>query len=70
MRFFKKRKSEPERLLETAKDSLDALSGSVSKGKMLKAGFVAGGLAVLTAGSAGISSLRRRTEGARGDSSR
>ena len=70
MRFFKRRKSEPERLLEAAKDSLDALSGSVPKGKMLKAGFVAGGLAVLTAGSAGISSLRRRTEGARGDSSR
>jgi hypothetical protein len=67
MRFFN-RKSQRERLLETGKDSLDSLSGSMTKGKMLKAGVVAGGLAVLTAGSAGISSLRRRTEGARGDS--
>lgn len=62
MRYFN-RKSQSERLLETAKDSLDALSGSMTKGKMLKATVVAGGLAVLTAGSAGISSLRRRMEG-------
>jgi hypothetical protein len=33
--------------------------------KAWKAGLVAGGLAGLTAGSAGISSLRRRREGAR-----
>jgi hypothetical protein len=42
---------------------------SVDSGKALKAGLIAaGGLAGLTAGSAGISSLRRRTEGARDDS--
>lgn len=36
------------------------------RGRALKAGLVAGGLAGLTAGSAGISSLRRRREGAAG----
>ena len=37
--------------------------------KAVKAGMIAaGGLAGLTAASAGISSLRRRTEGASGDS--
>jgi hypothetical protein len=36
--------------------------------KALKAGLVAGGLTALTAASAGISSLRRRQEGARDDS--
>ena len=41
----------------------------VSSGKALKTGLIAaGGLAGLTAGSAGISSLRRRKEGARDDS--
>ncbi|MDQ5831576.1 MAG: hypothetical protein M3550_00765 [Actinomycetota bacterium] len=34
-------------------------------GRAKKAGLIAGGLAGLTAGSAGISSLRRRKEGAR-----
>jgi len=38
------------------------------KDKAVKAGLIAGGLAGLTAGSAGISSLRRRKEGARDDS--
>ena len=36
--------------------------------KAVKAGLVAGGLTALTAASAGISSLRRRQEGARDDS--
>jgi hypothetical protein len=59
-------KSEPDRLLETVGDSLAALSGGVNRSKLLKAGLVAGGVAALTAGSAAISSIRRRTEG--GDS--
>jgi hypothetical protein len=67
MRLFN-RKSELERLLDIVNDSLDALSRGVTKRKFRKAGLIAGGLAGLTAGSAGISSLRRRTEGARDDS--
>jgi hypothetical protein len=71
MRLFN-RKSELERLAERVSDSLDALSGSLDalsggskKGKIKKTGLIAGGLAGLTAGSAAISSLRRRKEGAR-----
>ena len=45
-----------------------ALKDAVPTDKALKAGLIAGGLAGLTAGSAGISSLRRRREGARNDS--
>jgi hypothetical protein len=59
-------KSERDRLLETVGDSLAALSGGVNRSRLLKAGLVAGGVATLTAGSAAISSIRRRTEG--GDS--
>jgi hypothetical protein len=55
-------KSEPERLLDTVGDALAALSGSVKWSK-LKVGLIAGGVAALTAGSAVISSIRRRTEG-------
>ena len=62
------RKSDLERLLEAVSDSFDALRGGLTKGKVLKAGLIAGGLAGLTAGSAGISSLRRREEGAGDDS--
>jgi hypothetical protein len=78
------RKSQLQRLLETVGDSLDTATGirsslpgggagkafkdAVPKDKALKAGAIAGGLAALTAGSAGISSLRRRKEGARDDS--
>jgi hypothetical protein len=58
---LRRRKSRQDRLLETATDSLDALSG-MSKGRILRAGLIAGGLAVLTAASAAISSLRRREE--------
>lgn len=72
MRLFNRR-SPLQRLLETVNDSLDAsTSGMKSRlpsgdsAKTLKAGLIAAGsLAALTAGSAGISSLRRRSEGAR-----
>jgi len=69
------RKSKFERVLETVGDSLNVPSGvrsslpDLNAGKGLKRGLIAaGGLAGLTAGSAGISSLRRRKEGARDDS--
>jgi hypothetical protein len=45
-----------------------ALKAALPKDKVRKAGWIAGGLAGLTAGSAGISSLRRHQEGARDDS--
>ena len=54
-------KSETDRLLDTVGDSLAALSGGVNRNK-LKVGLVAGGVAALTAGSAAISSIRRRSE--------
>lgn len=54
-----KRKSERERLI----DSLGELRDGLTKSRLLKAGLIAGGVAGLTAGSAGISSLRRRNEG-------
>jgi hypothetical protein len=67
MRSFT-RKSDRERLLEAVSASLDSLRGGLTKGKVLKASLIAGGLAGLTAGSAGISSLRRREKGAGDDS--
>lgn len=48
--------------------STKALKDALPNDKAMKAGLIAGGLAGLTAGSAGISSLRRRREGARDDS--
>jgi hypothetical protein len=57
------RKSEPDRLLETVSNSLGAVSGGMNRGTLVKAGLIAGGLAALTAGSAAISSIRRRMEG-------
>lgn len=67
MRLFN-RKSQLERLLDTVSDSLDPSHLKdvqlPDRGKALKAGAIAaGGLAGLTAASAGISSLRRRAEG-------
>ena len=56
-------KSEPDRLLDNVGDSIAALSTGVNRGRILKAGLIAGGVAALTAGSAAISSLRRRIEG-------
>jgi hypothetical protein len=61
MRLFPP-KSEPKELLDTASDSLAAMRGRAHRDTLLKAGLIAGGLAALTAGSAAISSLRRRTE--------
>lgn len=78
---LRKRKNTLHRVLDTVSDSLDVPSNnpsirpvmpSASKlkarlphGKAVKAGAIAAGLAGLTATSAGISSLRRRSEGAR-----
>lgn len=57
------RKSEADRLLETVSHSLGAVSGNVNRSTLVKAGLIAGGVAALTAGSAAISSIRRRMEG-------
>jgi hypothetical protein len=69
------RRSRPQRVLETVKSSLHVPSGvksslsSVGSSKAMKAGLITvGGLAGLTAGSAGLASLRRRSEGANDDS--
>jgi hypothetical protein len=83
MRLFN-RKNQVQRLLDSAIDALapqrgikarlpgadpaGRLKAAVSKDTAAKAGVVAGGLAGLTAASAGISSIRRRREGARDDS--
>jgi hypothetical protein len=53
------RKSRPDRLLDSFGDSLGELTSGKRSG-LIKAGVVAGGAVVLTAGSAAISSLRRR----------
>lgn len=55
-------KSEPKELLDTVSDSLAAMRGRAQRDTLVKAGLIAGGLAALTAGSAAISSLRRRME--------
>jgi hypothetical protein len=64
------RKTRMQRLRKTVSNSLEMPSGvksgmaRVGSGKPLKTGLIAaGGLAALTAGSAGISSLRRQSEG-------
>ena len=57
------RKSQQERVLESANDSLGSLSDGLAKSKTQKAGLMAAvGFAGLTAASAGISSLRRRED--------
>jgi hypothetical protein len=64
------RKTRLQRLRKTVTNSLEMPSiksamPSVGSGKAVKTGLIAaGGLAALTAGSAGISSLRRQGEGA------
>ena len=70
-----RKKSPLERLLRTLGDSLDTATDTklsvpdVSSSKARRAGLIAAASAVgLTAGSAGISSLRRRGEAGRGDS--
>lgn len=55
-------RSEPDRLLETVSNSVGALNGGVNRSTLVKAGLITGGLAALTAGSAAISSIRRRME--------
>jgi hypothetical protein len=62
MGIFNK-KSERERLVDSISDSLGELRDGLTKSRLLKAGLIAGGLAGLTAGSAGISALRRRNDG-------
>ena len=61
------RKSRLQRAVDDIVGSLDVTSGLKSDNAR-KAGLIAGAVAGITAGSAGISSLRRRNEGARGDS--
>jgi hypothetical protein len=70
-----RKKSRMERMLQTLGDALDAATDAklsapdVSSSKTRRAGLIAAASAVgLTAGSAGISSLRRRSGSARGDS--
>jgi hypothetical protein len=65
------RKTRLQRLRKTVNNSLEMPSGiksgmpGIGSGKALKTGLIAaGGLAALTAGSAGISSLRRQRDGA------
>lgn len=63
------RKNQVQRLLDTVNGSLEVPSTLTSPPKAVKASLIAaGGLAGLTAGSAGISSLRRKREGASDDS--
>jgi hypothetical protein len=70
MRIFK-RKSRSQRVLKTVENAIAKrvhLPGRPPD-KAVKVGLIAaGGLTGLTAGSAGISSLRRRNEEAEGDS--
>jgi hypothetical protein len=70
-----RKKSRMERMLQTLGDALDAATDAklsapdVSSSKTRRAGLIAAASAVgLTAGSAGISSLRRRSGSARGAS--
>jgi hypothetical protein len=69
------RKTPLQQFLDSVSDTLDVPDGlrfdipGGRPGKAVKAGLLAiGGLAGLTAGSAGISSLRHQREGARDDS--
>jgi hypothetical protein len=55
-------KSQQDRLLDTVGDSFAALSGGANRSRLLKAALITGAAAVLTAGSAAISSIRRRME--------
>jgi hypothetical protein len=66
------RKSRFQRVRETVSDSLEMPSGiksglpEVGADKAVKTSLIAaGGLAAITAASAGVSSLRRQREGAR-----
>jgi hypothetical protein len=54
-------KTKPEGLHHAVTDSVAAVRDTAHRDTLLKAALVAGGLAALTAGSAAISALRRRT---------
>ena len=66
------RKSRSQRLFERVKNVPSGIKSGipdVGSSKAMKAGLItAGGLAGLTAGSAGLSSLRRHSKGASDDS--
>jgi hypothetical protein len=62
-----RRKREPERMVDRAGDWLESAVDRLPDRTMRNAGLLAGALAVLTAGSAGISSLRRRMDKANVD---
>ncbi|MDQ6803756.1 MAG: hypothetical protein M3065_02055 [Actinomycetota bacterium] len=68
------RRSPVQRLLDKVIHPLEQTSAiktslpSMGPNNARKAGLIAGAVAGITAGSAGISSLRRRTEGARDNS--
>ena len=53
-------KSEPERTLASVGDKAGHLAEGRGRSGLIKAGLIAGGAIALTAGSAAISSLRRR----------
>lgn len=55
-------KSEPARLRDMLTDSFGDLRSEAHRGPLLKVVLISGGVAALTAGSAAISSLRRRIE--------
>jgi hypothetical protein len=55
-------KTKPEGLHHAVTDSVAAVRDTAHRDTLLKAALIAGGVAALTAGSAAISSLRRRTE--------
>ena len=57
-----RRKNDPEGLLDRVTDSLAAVGDGAHRGTLLKAALIAGGVAAATAGSAAISSLRRRAD--------
>jgi hypothetical protein len=66
-----RKKSPVQRIVGTLEAATDAMLSvpDASSGKARRAGLIAAVSAVgLTAGSAGISSLRRRSEAARGNS--
>ncbi len=72
---LRRRKSAPKRLVESVEDALSKPIGAKVKlpnpppGKAARAGLLAlGGAVGVTAGSAGISSLRRRAEAPKGGS--
>jgi hypothetical protein len=68
---LRNRKNPVHRLLDELNGMPSGIKASlpnVGSDNARKAGLIAGAVVGLTAGSAGISSLRRRTEGARDDS--